>query len=583
MMINQKNFASVNLKPIAPPPLIEVQSDSFNWFLKTGFRELFDEISPILDYSGKELALWFTDYYFDEPKYDEKIAKLKGLTYEASLRTRLRLENKLTGEIKEQDVFLGDFPMMTKRGTFIVNGVERVVVSQIIRSAGVLFTENIHRGKKSFGAKIIPNRGAWIEFESDSEGVIYVRIDRKRRVPVTSLLRIFGLSDNEKIKKEFSKGNKDNIEYIELTLKKDPVKTQAESYIEIYKRIRPGDLATVDNAKQLINNMFFAFSRYDLSRVGRYKFDLRLGGLSSKEAKTRKITQKDRLLSLADLVKVTKEINRLNNNPASYNDDIDHLGNRRVRSVGELLQNKVRVGLLRMDRIIRDRISTLNIDTLTPAQLINPRPLVAVVREFFTSSQLSQFMDQVNPLAELEHKRRLSALGPGGLTRERASFEVRDVHRSHYGRICPIQTPEGPNIGLVSHLAIFAKVNEFGFIETPYRKVKNGQITDEIIYMTATEEERFNIAHAGVKIDKQSRFIDDSVEARIKGQPGMIEREKVDLIDVSPQQFLSVATSLIPFLEHDDANRALMGSNMQRQAVFLRTPSSSSCCYRFGN
>ncbi|RJQ14212.1 DNA-directed RNA polymerase subunit beta [Candidatus Parcubacteria bacterium] len=566
-MLKQKHFNLTHRKSFTPPPhLIEAQLDSFGWFFKIGLRELFDEISPILDYTGKELALWFDDYYFDEAKYDERTTKIKGLTYEAPLRVRLRLENKRTGEIKEQEVFFGDFPIMTKRGTFIVNGVERVVVSQIMRSAGVLFTENVVRGKKLFGAKVIPNRGAWLEFESDADGAIYVRIDRKRRIAATSLLRIFGLTDDEKIKKEFAKiDTNEDIKHIEATLKKDAAHDQAGSYIEIYKRLRPGDLATTDNAKQLINNMFFSFARYDLSRVGRYKFDLRLGGLTSEQARSRKVTNKDRLLSLADIINVLKEIIRLNNAGDSHGDDVDHLGNRRVRAVGESLQNRFRIGLVRMDRIIRDRMSTLEVKTLAPAQLINPRPLVATVREFFTSSQLSQFMDQVNPLAELEHKRRLSAMGPGGLTRERASFEVRDVHPSHYGRICPIQTPEGPNIGLVNHLALFARINEFGFIETPYRKVKHGKVTEELIYLTATEEERFNIAHAGV-IAEQGH-LPDRVEARIKGQPGVIEKDKVDFIDVSPQQFLSVATSLIPFLEHDDANRALMGSNMQRQAV----------------
>lgn len=565
--MKQKNFLKTNLDIFAPPLLTEAQLDSFTWFLGEGLKELFDEISPILDYTGKELALWFDSYYMDEPKYDEKTTKVKGLAYEAPLRARLRLENKRTGEMKEQEVFLGDFPIMTKRGTFIVNGVERVVVSQLMRSAGVLFTENMVRGRKLFGAKIIPNRGAWLEFETDADGAIYVRIDRKRRIAVTSLLRVFGLADDEKIRKEFAKIEEGDIKHIEATLKKDAAHDQNESYTEIYKRLRPGDLATVDNAKQLINNAFFTFARYDLSRVGRYKFDLRLGGLSSAEARARKVTQKERLLSLNDLTSVVKEIIRLNNDPMANGDDIDHLGNRRVRAVGELLQNKVRIGLVRMDRIIRDRMSTLNVNTLTPAQLVNARPLVAAVREFFTSSQLSQFMDQVNPLAELEHKRRLSAMGPGGLTRERASFEVRDVHPSHYGRICPIQTPEGPNIGLVGHLALYARVNEFGFIETPYRKVKGGRVLDDVVYLTAVEEERFNIAHAGVRVDEHNRFSDEVVEARVKGQPGLVERERVDLIDVGPQQFLSVATSLIPFLEHDDANRALMGSNMQRQAV----------------
>ncbi len=569
--MNQKIFSSYKLKQFSPPNLIEVQLNSHDWFVKNGLRELFDEISPITDYTGSELALSFGDYYFDEAKYSEKKAKDDGLSYEAALRVRAKLENKKTGEIKEQEVYLGDFPLMTKRGTFIVNGVERVVVSQLIRSSGVFFTQSIERGKRLSGAKIIPNRGTWLEFETDADGVINVRIDRKRKIPATALLRVFKLTDDDKILKTFSKIDTGAPHYIASTLKKDQTHSQSEAFIEIYKRIRPGDPATADNAKQLVESMFFDFTRYDLSRVGRFKFNIRLYNLSSEQARNKPILVQDRLLNLDDLVSVLKEIIKLNNNPDIRPDDIDHLSNRRVRTIGELLQNRLRVGLARLDRIVRDRMSTLDPATLTPAQLINARPIIAVVREFFTSSQLAQFMDQVNPLAELEHKRRLSAMGPGGLTRERAGFEVRDVHPSHYGRICPIQTPEGPNIGLVGHLSSFARINEFGFIESPYFKVKNGKITDELVWLTAGEEEQFNITDAGVEIEN-GRIKPDQVEARVRGVAGVAKKEDIHLIDVSPQQMISIATALIPFLEHDDANRALMGSNMQRQAVSCVKP-----------
>ncbi len=573
MFKKTKVFSSVPKNIITPPNLIEIQLNSYDWFLKKGLAELFEEISPIKDYSDKELSLYFLDYYFDEPKHDEKWAKEHSASYEAPLRVKIRLENKATGEVKDQEIYLGDFPVMTDRGTFIVNGVERVIVSQIIRSSGVVFTLEHQKGKRLFGAKIIPNRGTWMEFETDIDGSINVRIDRKRKVPVTSLLRVFGYKDDNEILDAFKDvDTNEHLSYIKATLEKDPVKTQGESYIEIYKRIRPGDLATIDNAKQLIDSMFFSFSRFDLSRVGRYKFNLRLKGLSSEEAKKMKITKEDRLLSKEDITAVVKEIIRLNNDPKSEPDDIDHLGNRRIRSVGELLQGKLRAGLARMERIAKDRMSTLDLHTLAPAQLINARPLMASVKEFFTSYQLSQFMDQVNPLSELEHKRRISAMGPGGLTRERAGFEVRDVHTSHYGRICPIQTPEGPNIGLVGHLATYARINEFGFIETPYRKVVNGKVTDEIVYLLASEELNYNIADAGTPYDENGKITAKSVNARIGGQAGFCDVSEVDFIDVAPQQAISVATSFIPFLEHDDANRALMGSNMQRQAVSCIKP-----------
>ncbi len=548
------------------PSLVEVQLSSYQWFLRYGLKQLLDETFPVKDYSGKDLELIFKGCSLDEPKCNEAEAKKFSLSYEATLRAKLELNNKKTKEIKEQEIFLTDLPLITPRGTFIVNGVERVVVSQLIRSPGVFFTSGYVRGKKVHGAKIIPNRGAWLEFETDANGVISVKIDRKRKVAVTALIRVFGIEKDQEIINHF-KGvdNNPSVKYIEETLKRDSSKNQAEGILEVYKRIRPGDLAVVDNAKQLIKNMFFNFDRYDLAEVGRFKMNQRLN-------KKTPIDKEHRILHLDDLILIIKEIIRLNNDPEAVGDDMDHLGNRRIRSLGELLQDKIRIGFTRMERIARDRMSTFDIYTLTPAQLINSRPLIATVKEFFTSSQLSQFMDQVNPLAELEHKRRLSTMGPGGLTRERAGFEVRDVHSSHYGRICPIQTPEGPNIGLVGHLATYAKINKYGFIETPYRKVKDGKVTKEIVYLDATEEQKYIIAHAGELLDKNHKFLNKKVEARAKGNPGMANRNKVDYVDISPYQSISIATALIPFLERDDANRALMGSNMQRQAVSLINP-----------
>jgi DNA-directed RNA polymerase subunit beta len=572
MITDKKVFSSVPKDIISPHDLIEVQIDSYKWFLKQGLKEILEEISPITDYSDKGLALSFVDHYLDTPKVTDQQAKADNLSYEAPLKVMVKLENKVTKEIKQMEVYLGEFPLMTKAGTFIINGVERVVISQLMRSPGVFFTMNVQRRKKLFGAKIIPNRGAWFEIETDYDGAVYVRIDRKRRIPVTSLLRVFGLDTEEKILKPFASVDNGEIRHIETTLKKDLSKSRDEALIEIYKRIRPGDLATVENARELVEDMFFNFAKYDLSRVGRYKMDLRLDRSNSEELIKKKMTEKDRLLHQEDLIDILKEIIRLNNNPMATPDDIDHLGNRRVRTLGELLQNRLRIGFARMVRIIKDRMSTSDMVLVTPAQLINASPLTAAFKEFFGSSQLSQFMDQVNPLAELEHKRRLTAMGPGGLTRERATFEVRDVHPSHYGRICPIQTPEGPNIGLVGYLACYARINELGFIEAPYRKVKAGKITDEVVYLTAFEEQRHNIAHGGVLRDENGKITTKLVAARVKGEPGFIEREKIDYIDVSTKQVVSVATSLIPFVEHDDANRALMGSNMQRQAVACVKP-----------
>ena len=547
---------------IAPFNLNEAQLKSYQWFLDKGLDELMREISPIRDHTGKEFELYFSGYRFDEPKYDEATARYKEATYEAPLRVSLKLANKRTGKVHEQEVYFGDFPIMTTRGTFIVNGVERVVVSQLVRSAGVYFTAVPYRGRQLFGAKIIPSRGAWLEFETDTDGQIGVKIDRRRKVPVTDILRVFGMS-NEAIKKAFEKTDTGPVSFIEATFKKDVAKDDAESYVEIYRRLRPGDPASAETAKNLIDAMFQRSDRYDLSEVGRYKMNQRLG-------LDRKKTYK--LLDSEDLIAIVKEIIALNNNPDAEADDIDHLGNRRLKAVGELLQGRLRIGLARLRRIIQDRMSTEDKDNLQPAQLVNFRPIAAVIKEFFASSQLSQFMDQVNPLAELEHKRRISALGPGGLTRERASFEVRDVHRSHYGRICPIQTPEGSNIGLINYLASFTRINDFGFLEAPYAKVMNGTVTKEVVWLDASEEEKYKITHAGTPRDESGRLLGVTLEARIKGEPGTVTPEEVDLIDVAPHEFISIATALIPFLQHDDANRALMGSNMQRQAVVSVKP-----------
>ncbi len=554
----KKEFTSHRGSLIEQPFLADIQFSSWDWFLKKGLKELFEEISPIKDYSGKELELYFKEYYFDSPKMTEEEARFRDLSYEAPLRVMTRLINHRTGEDKEQEVYLGDFPIMTRRGTFIINGVERTVVSQLVRSAGLYFTVEALKGRNLFGGKIIPNRGAWIEFETDLDGAIFVKIDKHRKVPATALLRIFGLENNEEILKKFADADTGEVKHVEATLKKDPAKTVAESYSEIYKRVRPGDLATAENAKNLIDAMFLRLDRYSLSPVGRFKVNERLDINQKKETQ---------LLDIEDFVLIIKELIRLNNDPDALPDDIDHLGNRRVRAVGELLQNRLYVGFARLRRNIQDRMSTSDFEGITATQLINTRFLVSVVREFFATSQLSQFMDQTNPLSELEHKRRLSSMGPGGLTRGRAGFEVRDVHTSHYGRICPIESPEGQNIGLISYLANYARINDLGFLEAPYLKVKNKKVGSEVVWLNAIEEEKHKIAQGSVNLDKDGKIIDETVEARIKGEPSVCSSEEVDLIDASPNELISVAASLIPFLEHDDANRALMGSNMSRQAV----------------
>ena len=556
-MMKTKIFSHYKGPNLSQPDLIEIQKNSFEWFLKKGLRELFDEISPIRDHTGKELELHFSDYKFDEPKYTEEQAKEKDQTYEASLRVNLKLTEKATKSANVQEVYLGDFPIMTKRGTFIINGVERVVISQLVRSPGVYFSASVFRGRKLFGAKVIPNRGAWLEFETEADGSIAVKIDRKRKAPVTQLLRIFGFETNEEIIRAFSDIDQGEYKSILATLKKDDTKDMGESFLAIHQRLRPGDLTTVENAQALIESIFFRFDRYDLSPVGRFKFNQRLNTSG----------KKDGILNKDDLVGIVREIITQNNNPAAEPDDIDHLGNRRIRAVGELVQSRLRIGFARLRRGVQDKMSTLDRATLQPVQLINYKLLTAVVRDFFSSSQLSQFMDNTNPLAELEHKRTLSAMGPGGLTRERAGFEVRDVHSSYYGRICPIQTPEGANIGLVSKLSNYARVNDFGFLETPYFVVKKGVVTKEVVWYDATNEEKYTIAQADIEIDEKGHIVERIIPARNKGVPGICARENIDLIDVSADQMISVSTSLIPFVEHDDAGRALMGSNMQRQAV----------------
>ena len=570
--LKTKNFGKAKIS-LPLPYLLVLQKESWNMFWDSDLKELFTEISPIRDYTAKEMELWIEDFKLDEPKYKNDLeARMNNDSYEAPLRIKTKLVNLKSKEVKRQEIFLCDFPLMTERGTFIVNGVERVCISQLIRSAGVFFSAQNIGGRNFFGTKIIPNRGSWLEFETAHTGFLGVKIDRKRRVPATTLLRAFGIDSDNTIKDLFADVNNGSLDFIEETIKKDPTHNQAEALVEIYQRLRPGDLTTPDTAKELIWNMFFNFERYDLSKVGRWKMWKRLPHLKPQNKKDDKVEIKDRVLTLDDIIAVVREIIRLNNDPHAKSDQIDHLGNRRVRTLNELLVNRLRLGFVRMERIIKDRMSTLDILDLTPMQLINPRPVMAVVKEFFSSSQLSQFMDNENPLSELEHKRRLAATGPGGLTRERAGFEVRDVQPSHYGRICPIQTPEGPNVGLVGYLSSYTKINNFGFLETPYLKVKNGKVTDELVYMTADEEEKYNIATAIALLDERNNIIPKKLEARIKGEPGICPKEEINYIDVSPQQILSVGTSLIPFLQNDDANRALMGSNMQRQSTPIIKP-----------
>ncbi|MTI86253.1 MAG: DNA-directed RNA polymerase subunit beta [Firmicutes bacterium] len=554
------------------PNLIEVQRNSYEWFLENGLREVFHDISPINDFTGN-LVLEFLDYTLGEPKYDVEDCKERDVTYAAPLRVKVRLINKETGEVKEQEVFMGDFPLMTEKGTFIINGAERVIVSQLVRSPGVYFAEQLDpSGKKLFTATIIPNRGAWLEFETDVNDHVFVRVDRTRKIPVTVLVRSLGYGSNNMIMELFQENKS-----IQDTLTRDNTETEEEALVEIYKRLRPGEPPTVESAKSLLNTLFFDPKRYDLAHVGRYKVNKKLqhGILYHEPVEGEEDSQPSfiRELTPTDIIEAIKYLLRLIEGEGQV-DDIDHLGNRRIRSVGELLQNQFRIGLSRMERVVRERMTIQDVDVITPQVLINIRPVVASIKEFFGSSQLSQFMDQTNPLAELTHKRRLSALGPGGLSRERAGFEVRDVHHSHYGRMCPIETPEGPNIGLIGSLSSYARINRYGFIETPYRKVdkENKKVTEEIVYLTADEEDKYIVAQANAPLDENCYFASEQVNSRHGHEILKVRADKVDYMDVSPKQVFSVATSLIPFLEHDDANRALMGANMQRQAVpLLRT------------
>ncbi|QDR78801.1 DNA-directed RNA polymerase subunit beta [Sporomusa termitida] len=605
------------------PNLIEIQKNSYNWFLKEGLQEIFRDISPIQDFTGN-LILSFENFTLGEPKYDVEECKERDVTFAAPLRVSVRLYNKETQEIKEQEVFMGDFPLMTDNGTFIINGAERVIVSQLVRSPGVYYGESIDTtGKKLYNATVIPNRGAWLELETDPNDVVSVRVDRTRKLPVTVLIRSLGFVSNGVISELFN----DDVR-IRATLERDNTDSREEALVEIYKRLRPGEPPTVENAAQLLESLFFDSKRYDLATVGRYKLGKKLGwrrrllgkilGQPLVDKETGEIVveentvldeavldriaaakvfvgegkheawikQKDgtpvklvlnsvlpfthRTITREDIIAAISYLLNLMDGHGTT-DDIDHLGNRRLRSVGELLQNQFRIGLARMERVVKERMTIQDIDVITPQALINIRPVVAAIKEFFGSSQLSQFMDQTNPLAELTHKRRLSALGPGGLSRERAGFEVRDVHHSHYGRMCPIETPEGPNIGLIGSLSTFGRINEFGFIETPYRKVNKleHRVTDDVVYLTADEEDEMIIAQANEPLDEQGRFKEPRVTCRYKHEILVVPAEKVDYMDVSPKQVVSIATAMIPFLENDDANRALMGANMQRQAVPL--------------
>ena len=631
----RRNFSMIK-NSLELDNLLQIQKESYQWFVKEGIKEVFEDLFPIESFSGS-LSLEFGEYEFDTPRYSLKECKDRQITYASPLKVQTKLFNNETGEVKEQEIFLGDMPLMTESGTFIINGAERVIVSQLVRSPSVYYSKEIDKnGKPVFAAKVIPTHGTWLEYETDSKDVIYVRIDRTRKVPITTLLRAFGLSSNEDIISVF-----DENEFLKNTIDKDSTKNTDEALIEIYEKLRPGEPTTLDSSKNQLITRFFDNFRYDLAKVGRYKFNKRLNitdrllnnvlaqdivvdgetiftdgtkitkevyqklqelldnGYGRQEVKINteldshntvqvlyvyspkdpkkkvKLIGNDqtldvRTLTISDVyASISYYLNLLDG--IGHDDEIDHLGNRRVRQVGELLQNQLKIGLARMERVVRERMTTQDIETVTPKTLINIRPVTAVIKEFFGSSQLSQFMDQVNPIAELTHKRRLSALGPGGLSRDRAGMEVRDVNASHYGRICPIESPEGQNIGLITSLASYAKVDEYGFIQTPYRKVENKKLTDKVEYLTANEEQDFYISQATVNVDENMEITDATVAGRFNGENVIIPADQVDYIDVSPQQVVSVTTSLIPFLEHDDATRALMGANMQRQALPLLT------------
>ncbi len=542
------------------PDLTAHQKDSWNDFVKNGLREVFAELNPIDDYTGQKLSLRFKDYYFKEPKETEEQAKYNLATYEAPLHVLVELENKVTGEKKEQDIYFGDYPWMTNRATFIINGTERVIVSQLIRSAGVFFNAETIGLRRYYGAKVIPGRGAWLEFETAQNGSINVKIDRRRKIPVTTFLRALGMTKSD-IKDRFKDIDNGEKKYIDITLEKDTTSSQGEALLEVYRRIRPGDLATVENAKSMIERMFFDPKRYDYSNVGRFKMNRRLHFDTPNDPA-------HRTLQMQDVTAIVEEIIRLNNTQEAP-DDIDSLSNRRVKLVGELVQRQFRLGMLRLQRNILDRMSMANPEDVTPSQLLNSRPVVAAVKEFFSTSQLSQLMDEVNPFSELAHKRRLSSMGPGGLTRERAGFDVRDAHPTHYGRICTVETPEGGNVGLVLNFATYARINEYGFIEAPYRVVKNGKVTDEVVYMDADTENDMIIADASVKLDKDGKFVEDWVSARVHGTPSQVEAKRVTHIDAAHKEILGVSASLIPFVEKNRVDRSLMACAMQKQAVPL--------------
>jgi DNA-directed RNA polymerase subunit beta len=548
--------------------LIVHQKRSWQDFVETGVGEIFAEINPVDDYTGQKLALRFKDYKFLEPKSSEAQAKADNVTFDAPLHATVELTNKVTGEVKEQDIYMGDYPWMTDRGTFIVNGTERVIVSQLIRSAGVFFTADKTPVKNYYGAKLIPGRGAWLEFETSLSGAIYVKIDRRRKLPVTSLFKALGVSTTAAIKDLFDDIDTGEVKYIQATLDKDTSKGTNEALIEVYRRLRPGDLATVDNARTMIERMFFDFKRYDYSRVGRYKINQRLDLKVDNNSK-------GRVFQISDLVAIIREIIRLNNTQEAP-DDIDSLANRRVKLVGELIARQFRVGMLRLQRNAMDRMSMSDIETVTPAGLINARPVVAAVREFFTSSQLSQPMDGTNPVSELAHKRRLSSTGPGGLSRERAGFDVRDAHPTHYGRLCAVETPEGANIGLVLNLAAYARINDYGFIETPYLRVKAGKVTEEIVWLDAIGESEEVIADAGAALDKNNKFVDERVSARRGILPEQVDVSDVTLMDAAHKQILGTTASLVPFVEKNRVDRSLMASSMQKQAVPLIVPKSAT-------
>ena len=572
--VTQRKYFTPEHKVLDLPDLVGHLKRSWQRLIENDLIEVFHEVSPVEDYTGEKLSLSFNSYRFGEPKISDKQALSDNASYEAPLYVTVELVNRQTGEIKESELYLGDYPWMTDRGTFIVNGSERVIVSQLVRSNGVYFDAEPFGEKKLYGARIMPSRGAWFQFETDHNGVIWVKIDRRRKVTATTLLRALGYSTNTAIADLFKTVNTGEVDYIKATIEKDTTRTTNEALTEVFRRLRPGDLATIDNARQMIERMFFDFKRFDIGKVGRYHMNRSLAGIKEILGMPTELddSQANRTLQLDDLVAIIANIIRLNNTQEPA-DDIDAFYNRRVRLVGELVARQFRVGLARLDRNIRDRMSVADLSEVTPAQLINARPVVAAVREFFASSQLSQFMDQANPISELSHKRRLSSMGPGGLTRERAGIDVRDIHPTHYSRVCIIETPEGGNVGLVLNLASYARINDYGFIEAPYRKVVDGRVTDEVVYMDAAQERRETIAESSVELNEDGTFKEERVDARRNLQPESVDRADVTYMDASTTQVIGATAALIPFVEKSRIDRNLMGANMQRQAVPLVNPS----------